>query len=60
MVGIEPRPFAGGNSGGTRAASPPLDYNRVLRRGELLEVGSVGLVYLGLIAAELGRGDELG
>jgi hypothetical protein len=42
VFGIEPRPFAGDNSGGTRAASPHLHYNEFLSGGgvEKLERGA--------------------
>jgi hypothetical protein len=39
VFGIEPRPFAGDNSGGTRAASPHLHYNEFLSRGVVEKLG---------------------
>jgi hypothetical protein len=42
VFGVEPRPFARDNSGGTRAASPHLHYNEFLGWGvvEKLERGT--------------------
>jgi hypothetical protein len=49
VFGIEPRPFAGDNSGGTRAASPHLHYNEFISWG-VVENFSMALVYQVLVA----------